>query len=357
MLIGVMSDKWTESENEPHINEPQYLYHRQDPQSQKRHIRRRKKKEVSREPVTDLRLAQRRFIANVWNFLIVAAIMVMIMGLAFVFLKKNWNSKLKSHIHRNTSTTQVSKRKKPIHFTPLAPSKVKYEHYIFNKDAFERYFKIREDHSPLFIDWTIAGNVFFSSQYYEDAIPALELASVNDNYSPTIYHLLGRAYLERKQINQAIRAFTIAIENDPDLAENYYYLSMCYELKRNSPRAWQLITTYLELNPNDPKALKEQALLVAKTGRYNETLDILDKAIELDPSWSTLYFEAAAAAALLGKNARAANYLEQAIPHENPIVIYKVYKQNVFRELHLSEEGHLLELQLGDEIRKQMQNQ
>jgi tetratricopeptide (TPR) repeat protein len=149
---------------------------------------------------------------------------------------------------------------------------------------------------------------------------------------------LGMAYFLRGMIqpnlqDQAQTQFNLAIERDPELAIGYTGLGMVYFQKRMIPRSKGYFEKALRINPNDVMALEllgnillvdekepEEALVLFQRtvalvptypdgyyytgsvlvdlGRYEEAIEPLELAMELDPKRITKGFDAAA---LLGE--------------------------------------------------------
>jgi serine/threonine-protein kinase len=92
-----------------------------------------------------------------------------------------------------------------------------------------------------------------------------------------------RSDLDPERLAEAKRDADRALELDPNLPEGHVALGVFYELSRDSERALAQYRAALALRPNLVEALARTAMVERRRGRWQEAVDLLQRAAELDP--------------------------------------------------------------------------
>ncbi len=187
--------------------------------------------------------------------------------------------------------------------------------------------------------WASLGRAYLEVNEYPLAQTALERAITHDPANVRMLNDLGVAHLYQNRMEKALHLFETATELDPQFGPSRYNLALSHLAQQDYEQAEDLLDQYLLDHPEEPKALKERAFLHARRGQYEEALENLRAAIEFAPDWAALYFDAAAAAALMGDPEDAHRYLARAETMTSPLHAQRVYQQEAFRELRKTEAG------------------
>lgn len=79
--------------------------------------------------------------------------------------------------------------------------------------------------------------------------------------SSDTYFRIGKLYYDDKKYSDACRNFEIAIKNNKDYAEAFYYWALTLEEMKQQEQAWEKLTKAIELKPNDTEMQDEQKKL------------------------------------------------------------------------------------------------
>ena len=204
--------------------------------------------------------------------------------------------------------------------------------------------------------WGRMGQAYLAMQRYERAEMALRKAVQQDPSNPELLNQLGLALMYQGAIEDADDLFATAIEIDHSYAESYYNRALCCISRKQAADAEMYLLQYIRLIPDDARALKELAYLRASEGDYAQALDYLQQAIAEKPDWPALYFDAAAACALLGQVENTFQYLDEVLPLSSPQAVYQIYLQPAFNDLRLTESGAELEKKLAELARMELES-
>jgi tetratricopeptide (TPR) repeat protein len=111
----------------------------------------------------------------------------------------------------------------------------------------------------------------------------------------------AQAYFERGKgrddinnyFDDALDDFYKALELDPNLTDVYLEI-VCFDALQGcqpDESDLEMMTKYVEGRPNDPNAYNERAYGYFATGQYAKAIEDYTKAIELDPEYPPYYFE------------------------------------------------------------------
>jgi Flp pilus assembly protein TadD len=112
---------------------------------------------------------------------------------------------------------------------------------------------------------------------------------------------LGRSYLNKGQLNEAIAELSKASTADPTLAEAHNLLGVAYQFKGLPDWAKREFETAVKLDKNNAQILNNYGYLLYLTGDYKEALERLAKASKLAPTDTRILNNLALAQSQLGK--------------------------------------------------------
>lgn len=126
----------------------------------------------------------------------------------------------------------------------------------------------------------------------------------------TAHLLLGNYYFGLRQYHQAIISYTQATKVNNNLAILHNQLGYSQRALGNYGEAEKAFKFYIKLNSENPNAYDSYAELLMEMGRFNESLEFYDKALEQDPNFVASHIGIACNYAFLGEPKRARIQLE-----------------------------------------------
>lgn len=144
----------------------------------------------------------------------------------------------------------------------------------------------------------------FDQQNYDQTIEHLQAALKADLklYSKSMVQLLlGQAYRLQGKYDEAINAFTKAIESDPKNHEAFTFRGVVYRLQKKYALALDSYQKALEIKPESATLQASIGALFIFQNRFEMAVEHLQLAVELDPSLPVAHSNLAIAQANLGK--------------------------------------------------------
>ena len=182
-------------------------------------------------------------------------------------------------------------------------------------------------------------------------VSSLYMAMAVGGESAEIQNDLGAAFLQQKNMKEALARFQAADQIQPGFAPARFNLALCSVIDRDPARTLRLLGQYLGQRPDDITALRLQSTMLSQIGRPLDALHMLEKFLKGQPPEQPLFLEAAVLAARLGQNGNAIRYLETAMSG-NPIqVVIKTYQSSAFRDIRLSGDGDKLAASMAGKAR------
>lgn len=357
-----------------------YLYHKQHPEKKSRRRAGGQGAHTPKGPSTR-DAVERAMATNIRTFSIVTGTMLLLLFIAIYISRKSWEMRLQE-IKTESKKAKVEagappavkpdldtgKENAPAQRaarSPLNTDEIRKAVFLAKrgkaladsgqlKEAIKRYRDALDVWPYLTEGWAQIGRLYLDTKQYPRAQIALERAVENEPGSPDILNDLAVAHLYQNRVDKALELFQAATEIDPTFAPSYFNIALCYLSKDNRADAEDMLNQYLRLRPRDPRALKERAYMQASDGDYKAALKTLKKALMEAPEWPPIYFDAAAAAALLGRVEDALKYLDKAEALTSPETVYQVFQQPAFKEIRLSELGRLFEQDIAERAKDKL---
>ena len=148
---------------------------------------------------------------------------------------------------------------------------------------------------------------------WEEAIAKYDETIRLDPEDGEAYFNRGEAYLNLGQYDLAAKDFEAAVKLDPEDAEAYFSRGIAYYNLGELDRAIQDYDEAIRLDPEDPEAHFNRGIAYFNLGEYTSAFDSYNAAIQLDPEDGEVYAHAALAGTLLGRDAEAEVFAEQAM--------------------------------------------
>ena len=103
------------------------------------------------------------------------------------------------------------------------------------------------------------------------------------------HNLLGNTYFGRQEYDRAIEQFTKATAINPSFSQPYNQLGYAYRFQERFAEAETAFKKYVELIPTDPNPYDSYAELLMKTGRFDESIKMYQRALSIDPNFIASY--------------------------------------------------------------------
>jgi len=106
---------------------------------------------------------------------------------------------------------------------------------------------------------------------------------------PQAYRLLGEAYLQKQDWQQAEASLKKSIELEPKLTASYLDLGGLRNQNKDYAGAEEALKKCLDLNPNSPAAQYELAKTYWATGRWQEAAPLAESAVKELPDMASAH--------------------------------------------------------------------
>ena len=136
----------------------------------------------------------------------------------------------------------------------------------------------------------ILGKAYLNREELDKAISELEIAASANSNLPYVHFSLGLAYMKKEDHDRAEAEFRKDIAIEPDLPDNYEQLGLLYSQLQKDAEAEHLFREALRYNPRQPASLLGLARLYQRQGKNREALTALDAAEKLVPDNQNVHF-------------------------------------------------------------------
>lgn len=146
-----------------------------------------------------------------------------------------------------------------------------------------------------------------------DSLNEQLLRDTEKEQTPESFYQKGNVYRRSGKYEDAITAYTKAIELQPEYSAAYNNRGLSYKNLGKYAEAIEDYTTAIRINPNYAIAYNNRGLVNKTIGKYDEAIADYEKAIELNPNYSTAYNNLGAAYNSLEQYGIAIAYLNRAL--------------------------------------------
>jgi serine protease Do len=133
------------------------------------------------------------------------------------------------------------------------------------------------------------GEILFSREQYEGAIPYFKKAIEKNSFHAEAYYYLGICYRETRS-TEAIDAFKKAIEINPEYVEAYYQLGITYNQLNMRAEAIKAFKKVLESKPDHEDALLNLGIAYCQDKDYSAATPVLKRSLEILPNKKAYFF-------------------------------------------------------------------
>ncbi len=176
--------------------------------------------------------------------------------------------------------------------------------------------KLPEVHSAL-------GSAYIATGKYAEAITQLKTAITLAPSSDEAYRRLGGAYLASGDYPHAIEAFQKAVDLNSYFWVNQNALGNAYFQSGDYPKALQVFTQVTVLAPDIETGYENIGNVYAQQGKYQEAVTFFQKALQIEPYYTT-YSNLGTAYFFLKQYPQAADMFEKAValnPNDTSMVV------------------------------------
>ena len=170
------------------------------------------------------------------------------------------------------------------------------------------------EYAPDFLDvYLERAKYYLNNNRPEDALTDLESARGLVPDSPLVQYYLARIYLQRGDNELALEAAMLANELDLTLLEGYLVLGQAYAENDQLENALRVLQTYMIYEPDNPSALTILGAAYNLIGDYESAFEVLNHSLELDKIQGEAYLQRGIAYLELGNGLRAEDDFRNAL--------------------------------------------
>jgi tetratricopeptide (TPR) repeat protein len=136
----------------------------------------------------------------------------------------------------------------------------------------------------------ILGKAYFQHTQYDEALAELQRAFAAEPNLPFLHFNLGVTYARLERDVQAEEEFRKDIAIDPDLADNYYQLGLLYARQQKAAEAEKAFREALNRDPNRSGAWFGLARIYQSQENYPQALKAVSESIRLVPDSNKTHF-------------------------------------------------------------------
>ena len=137
--------------------------------------------------------------------------------------------------------------------------------------------------------YNLIGSAYFDKKEYDNAIEAYQKAVEINPKDDEAYNNMGSAYNHKKEYDNAIEAYQKAVEINPKRDEAYYNIGVAYGKKQEYDNAIEAYQKAVEINPKKDGAYNNMGIAYYHLGEFDKVIDAYVKALNINPQNSGAY--------------------------------------------------------------------
>ena len=154
----------------------------------------------------------------------------------------------------------------------------------------------------------VLGEVYLQRGKPDEAAKCWEACLKIDPRLGTAHHHLAMLAISRADYEQAVRRWRIAVESNPRTPGLHGGLGRALLFQGKAEEALGELAQEIALAPKDYEAYLDQGLALFEVENFVQAKKSLEKAVELNPKHSRVYFKLAEACERLGESTKAEEY-------------------------------------------------
>ena len=117
----------------------------------------------------------------------------------------------------------------------------------------------------------------FRSGEFEEARKNVQVCLMNDPQNTEANLLYGQIFLAMDQFDKAVEHINIALNNNPTLAEGWYFLGIAYQTRRDNSKAEMYFRNALDIEPQNIEFILAVTDAMTAENRYTEAIALIDE--------------------------------------------------------------------------------
>jgi serine/threonine protein kinase/tetratricopeptide (TPR) repeat protein len=194
-----------------------------------------------------------------------------------------------------------------------------YYRFGDNEKALQAFQRVTELEPRNAAAYRNMGAVYFRQNKWSECIPVFE-KSLEFEQNSTTYSNLGTAYFYLKRYDEAVKMFEKAVEMNPNyelavgnLADGYRWSGRKQEAIATYGKAIALAYKDLQVNPRAASTMADLALYYAKKGDSTQALDFIRHARSIEPANISMLYTQAVIYCLAGREEESLTVLDEAL--------------------------------------------
>jgi protein O-mannosyl-transferase len=135
------------------------------------------------------------------------------------------------------------------------------------------------------------GNQEQANTYYQKAIEQFTLSTEKDKWAPPVpYMIRGAVFTDyivdyEKAANDFLKVISFPNKNDPSQLDARHNLGLVYYRMKKYNESVAILNEAIQINPNHPKAYYFRGLSLAASGKYEEAIQDYTTAVNIEPNY------------------------------------------------------------------------
>jgi len=194
--------------------------------------------------------------------------------------------------------------------TPLNPRYARIERYQDSLDCYEKALELDQYNAPTFQG---QGNTLFDLERYDEALESYQKALDLDSKVSSTWIHRSNALRSLRRYSEALLDSERALKIDDKRLGALNSQALTLSLLRDFEKAIAFIDKAISLYPQEVMFKANRGIILARSGRYTESLAECEHAIHQDPKNESGYYAKACCYALQGETEQAIDSLRAAI--------------------------------------------
>ena len=178
------------------------------------------------------------------------------------------------------------------------------------------YEKILKMDSNNFEAIFLLGTLFLQKKNLQEAIRFLNKCILIKPKDANSYQNLGYAFVELGEFERAEELFFKAIEIEPNHGDAHFNLANTYKQMRNFKKAQEFYEKTIQIQPNNPSVYNNYANVCKQVGEFSKAITSYNKAIELKPDHPRAHHNLGNTYNQLGEFPKAINSFKRAYQYQ-----------------------------------------
>ncbi len=137
------------------------------------------------------------------------------------------------------------------------------------------------------------GDALYEEEKYQEALLEYQKVLAEKPELFAAYEKIGLCYYQLRDLDHAIEAFTLMLDNDPQAMNSIFNLSAIYFEKGDLEQGMKYLNQVDEKSITDKAVFYNAANLLFNSGQIDMAIDYFSKCLDLDPTFVDGYYQLA----------------------------------------------------------------